>query len=806
MSAPQTPDPAQLQRYRDADVIFVAQDGFSLAPARVRCYSFAKLLCRNGIAAEVLSFVDHLGARFGGGPVAQIPEDEKLRLNLRAYDILSQNPRAVLYVQKAGYHVVACCLAAARNGNPIVFDYDDYDVGSAPYGQLEPWFPSLNPEALLATMARRADACVVSSTRLRDLVARHRPDVHLVHTVADLEVFNTAGRTRPRHRFGDAVNILWCGDVWGALILRDIFFALDAFALVPPAVRARARFHLIGFGRAWPELKERAARRYAGVDGIVFHERIAPERFGEVLAEMDIGVLPYADTMFNACKSPTKMFEYLLTKVAVCSTPVGEVVHCLEDGTSVLLADGLEAYAAALSRLIADDALRNGVADAAYERGVRDFTLQGIGERLTGILRPLLGGRGREPAGPGVGEFLAGALGRTQPISQREVEIALNDLRTVLRAKDPAAVESMRWTAPLMALLDWPGLARAEGVTPQQRDGVKAVAAHRRNAAEIRKALAFAAAPHPAEPPSPSKLAAAEDWESPSWYAWMDRFKESTATFPRFVEGEVGDAAAVNAAERRDLVYNFFKRSRGAWTRVQAAYALDRLGCLGEQRAGAIVAPVPDGLPLFLSRFLGRVDTIDIGDRAAEDAARVARGEIDRWLLLPRLFDPTRVGVHHAGRLGPDVLPHALWDAVVLPDGVVFRCGFGATLEWADARLRVGGVLVVTTEVALTEPAESAAVPAVPARLAASGDFAGCIGRTTGLCVEGPFDVAVSDATLDRVAAADGAAPVHPHFVRRSGGTFLLPAVWALRKRAPTGPGGWAALAEALTAAGMPAV
>lgn len=798
MPDPLLPSPEQRQRYKDADVIFVAQDGFALAPARVRCYSFAKLLRQKGIAAEVLSFVDHLGAKFGGGPVAQLPEEEKIRLNLQAFEILAENPRAVLYVQKAGYHVLACCLAAARHGNRVVFDYDDYDVGTSPYWRLESWFPSLQPDVLLSTMAARADACVVSSTRLLELVGRDRPNTHLVHTVADLEDFNPTRRHLPRRRFGDAVNILWCGDVWGSLVLRDIFFALDAFALVPPEIRSEACFHLIGFGRAWPELKRRVAQRYPDLRNIVFHERIAPERFGEVLSEMDIGVLPYADTMFNACKSPTKMFEYLLAKVAVCATPVGEVIHCLDDGVSVLLADELEGFAANLARLIADRELRTRVVEAAYERGVRDLSLQGIGDRLAGIVRPLMQADAAA-AGPSIESHLAQALGRTQEISPREVAIARGDLKIVLRAGDPATVDPMRWTAPLMALLDWPGLERAEAVTPQQRDRIKATAARSRNALRVRVQSALPLAERPAGPPALSKLAASEDWESPPWFAWLDRHKISCSTFPRYLDDETPDALRVNALDRLDLVYNFYKRSCGAWSRAQTAYALDQLGMLDRGRDAAVIVPHPDGMPMFLSDFVRHVDVVDIGAGAPERAGRAAVGETDRWRLVSRLFDADRVTVHHVGRPAEARLGWGEWDVVVVPDNAVFQHGFAETMAWIDARLRIGGVLVLTMEVLLNDLPTDPRVAGIPARLATPGGLPRHVERMTGFQVEGTFDGSASDATLDRVARTD--APGNPHFVRQTGATLHMPAVWTLRKWAATPASAWAGVAAEIGAA-----
>ena len=382
MSEPSLLDADALDRFAAADVIFVAQDGYRQPSARVRCYNFARALRQQGLRAEVLSFFDHLGATDQCGPLSTIPEEEKLRLNLDAYAILARNPRAVLYVQKVGYHTLAAALAAARGGNPVILDYDDYELDMQPFRRLEPWLPSLRPGELLRTMANRAAACVAASHHLYDILAPLNPNTHLIHTVADQELFNPAGRAAPRRRFGDAVNILYSGDFWGDIPMKDVLFALDAFALVPRRLRARARFHIVGFGRAWEELKDRIRERFPDVPEIALHGFIPPAEFGTVLREMDIGVLPYSANAFNAAKSPTKMFESILAKVAVCATPVGEAVHCLTPDVHGLFASGVEAYADSLARLIADDALRTRLAGAAHALALERYSLQGIAGRL----------------------------------------------------------------------------------------------------------------------------------------------------------------------------------------------------------------------------------------------------------------------------------------------------------------------------------------------------------------------------------------------------------------------------------------
>ncbi|WP_188261143.1 glycosyltransferase [Azospirillum tabaci] len=793
---PVTPplSPEDLARYREAEVIFVAQDGFKLAPARVRCYSFARLLEQRSIRAAVLSFYDHLGAADQGGPVLGIPEDDKLRLNLRAAEILSQNPNAILYVQKTGYHTLSCFLAAARNDNPIILDYDDYDVDNRSFPRLEAWLPNLKPDQLLANTATRAAACVVSSRRIFDLVAPHNPNTHLIHTVADQETFHPRGRSAPRRRFGNAVNILWCGDVWGDLPMKDIFFGVDAFALVPAGVRRNARFHIIGFGKAWEELKRRLRHRYPDMDNLVFHEHIPPSEFGNVLAEMDIGILPYDANPFNTAKSPTKMFEYLLAKVAVCATPVGEAVHCLEHGRTALFGQGLMGFSEQLARLIAEPTLLRSIADAAHELAIAKYSLQGVGNRLVSIVRAAMARRdGTASPDESVEAFVRNALGRTQHIAPRELFLARQDLHGLTKAPDLSTTGGRRWSAPLIAMLGWPRLADAEKIPAERVEALRASASALRVAARLRPEIALPGTARPDGPPKLCKLAAAEDWEDPSWFAWVRRFKTNCSTFYGNGTDVAGPDALPACEMERDAIYSYFKRSRGAWERVQILYGLDRLGLLSGDARFLVLSEHVDGLYLFLTQWSTRVDVLDIGDEAPAMAERVARGGLDLWLLRPRLFDRRRLTVHH-GAVEDGAFDERRWDAVVAPRNVLFNPTFPRVMDWAAPRLTDGGVLAFAGDVRLNAGSDA---PGLSITTALEGLGTPLLDHTGFRMLDG-FDPSLSDATLDRMVETGAADAENPHFIIRTGKTLHMPAVWFARKSGNHPSNDWHRFSESI--------
>ena len=782
-----------VHRLKDADVVLIAQDGYRLAPARVRCFNFAKLLNGQGLRAEPLSFYDHLGASEQGAGTHIMTEAEKIRLNLAALDALSHNARAVLYVQKVGYHVLAASMAAARNGNRLILDYDDYDLENPPLQGLEPFIPSLRPDLLLASFAARCDSCVAASHALHGILRASNPNTHLIHTVADGDVFSHAGRNRPRQRFGDAVNLLWCGDVWGDLVAKDVVFAADAFASLPRRIRAKARLHVIGFGLAWEALKRRLRERHPEMGELVLHEHIPPSQFGDVLNEMDIGLLPYADHPFNRGKSPTKLFEFMIAGVTACATPVGEVVHCLEDGVSVALGSGIAGYSAAMARLIDDGAFRRRLADTAHDLARGHYTLDAAAPRLAAIVRAALD---RGPARPGDSRgdlhgFMTRRLGRRRPISPREVLLTQQDLRSLAGSGDPAFADPRRFSEPLLALLQWPDLGQEEGIAPDRIAALRSAAETGRPSASLRPLLRVLPAPPAAGPvlPSLSKLCAAEDWENDSWFDWAWRFKTNFL-------GGAPDRRPPPGTDAYDVAYSYFKRSRGAWERIQLLHALDRTACLRPDARIAVVSDAPDGFYLVLSTLVGSVLAVDAGPDADATAAVVADGRIDPWLLKPRVFRHDRLTVFHGAMERAPEAP--AFDAVVVVHNTALRhgaAGLESMLRWADGRLAPGGVLAFSAEVAL---AGDRGGPWLATDALGPEGLEAAIGTHTGLRLTGgSFESSMSDATLDRLAITGEPSADNPHLVVRTGPVLHTASVWTLRKAGPTTAAGWKALRSA---------
>jgi radical SAM superfamily enzyme YgiQ (UPF0313 family)/glycosyltransferase involved in cell wall biosynthesis len=376
-------------------VIFICQDGYQLAPARVRCYNFAKELNKHGISTDVLSYYDTLGASHQGSQCNNMDDIEKLELNLKAYEILEKEKDAIFYVQKAGYHFLAPYLVAQKYGNKIIFDYDDYDLQCHPFQNLHQFVTGMRANNLFKDLAATSNACIGASKFLCQMLGQYNQNVHYIVTGVDTDKFDFQ---RDHKAITDFVEILWLGDIWSPTILNSILFCIKNYIQLNQAIITKSRLNLITFGTFAPELENIIKTHYKDYYNtkICFHSQKHPDEIPEILYRTHIGLAPLStdnefEINFNKSKSPTKVFEYMACKVAVLGTKIGELGNIIEDGYDGFLFDNdPREFQEKLSRLIMSDTLRNTFALNAYKKVTEKYSLKAIGQQLITVINSIL--------------------------------------------------------------------------------------------------------------------------------------------------------------------------------------------------------------------------------------------------------------------------------------------------------------------------------------------------------------------------------------------------------------------------------
>jgi len=140
------------------------------------------------------------------------------------------------------------------------------------------------------------------------------------------------------------------------------------------------------------ELLEKNDNLYLKLVGVIetenefsrFEDRI--ERSGfidwrllpELIASVDINLMPLEDTVFHACKSENKWMEAALVKVPTVASYNTELERVIQNGETGYLCRTPEEWKSVLNSLISDRGLRQSIAQSAYNKVSKDYTTANI--------------------------------------------------------------------------------------------------------------------------------------------------------------------------------------------------------------------------------------------------------------------------------------------------------------------------------------------------------------------------------------------------------------------------------------------
>jgi glycosyltransferase involved in cell wall biosynthesis len=221
---------------------------------------------------------------------------------------------------------------------------------------------------------RACEAMVPSRQQLDGTVRSYlldRSRVHFVPNGIDAEAFKpgSKGDARQRLGLGNAPVLLSVGR-----LERDKGFE-TAIAALAHLDDPEARLILVGAG---PErdFLERAARNLGVADRVDFTGSKPRDQVMEYLAAADVFLFP---TERDEAAGIVAL-EAMAAGLPLLTSTVGGGVELVEDGTSGLLLppSAPDAWAAAIHSVLADDALRRRMGEAARERILRSYTIEAM--------------------------------------------------------------------------------------------------------------------------------------------------------------------------------------------------------------------------------------------------------------------------------------------------------------------------------------------------------------------------------------------------------------------------------------------
>ena len=340
------------------------------ASSRIRFLQFLPELAKRGLDVDVHYLLDD-------SYVARLYAEQRVRFSnvFRAYarrlQLMQKRHRYdLIWIEKEVFPWVPIGIEkAVLGGVPYVIDLDDawfhrYDMSRSAIirricgGKIDSLMA--DSAAVIAGNDYLAERAVKSGARC----------VKVIQTVVDLDRYGPVEETPVSGPDEGEVIIGWIGT---PLNVRYLYPLRDAFARV--AADSRIKLAVIG-------AKVPAELAGLPVRSIAWSEATEIEEIGKLA----IGIMPLDDTPWERGKCGFKLLQVMAAGRPVVASPVGVNQQIVRHGTNGFLASTVDEWTAALTRLVADPALRRTLGAEARRTVERSYSVAAVLGDLAALL------------------------------------------------------------------------------------------------------------------------------------------------------------------------------------------------------------------------------------------------------------------------------------------------------------------------------------------------------------------------------------------------------------------------------------
>lgn len=256
-----------------------------------------------------------------------------------------------------------------NSGVPVVLDVDDALFEPDPLGGF--MHHHIRSFRKFEFIAPRCAAVVVGNEYLKSYYSRFSEKVQQIPTCVDyLKFLKVVNSPSPN----GAVRIGWIGTPSNAGHLEIIRKPMERLMR-----KCDVEFRIVGLNEA-PQWDT---------------DRIQVEKWElakelDYFSRFDIGVMPLADTAFTRGKCAFKMIQYMAAGLPVVASPVGANVETLEEGKQGFLADGDDAWEAALEKLVLDAAMRGRMGESGRKRVAEFYSFESQWRKYSDIFLDII--------------------------------------------------------------------------------------------------------------------------------------------------------------------------------------------------------------------------------------------------------------------------------------------------------------------------------------------------------------------------------------------------------------------------------
>jgi glycosyltransferase involved in cell wall biosynthesis len=363
-------------------ILFWSNEGFRVAPTRVRSYGFCREMRKLGADAEVLSFWDHLAGYKGLIPF-RTTLGYRTRLTLRAMMTAVRSKAGIIVFQRPFYEFMSILSLKVMYPLSLTMwlDVDDWIFDEPLTGA----GTNITFRNMLAVYAPVSQGCIVSSLRLQQEMKKYFTKVEVIPTFPDPTLFHDNNKADSE---SGSVTFSWIGTLFMEQVKWDVLFLVEALESLQDS---RIVFQILGDGRYMTEVSEKA-QDIAQHIKVSFLGWVEPEAVPEYVRDVDVGLYCLrTQNDFCASKSPTKLFEYMACGKPTVSTNFGEATRFIEHGVTGFIASTKEDFAYCCSILLNDAQLRKTMGRNARNKIESEYNLSTAASELNRILGVRLG-------------------------------------------------------------------------------------------------------------------------------------------------------------------------------------------------------------------------------------------------------------------------------------------------------------------------------------------------------------------------------------------------------------------------------
>jgi hypothetical protein len=344
---------------------------------RFRLEQWAPLLGREGIELEFSPFFDAQAMRYLHAPGGLWRKIRAVMAGLRTRrrDLGRARGFDAVVIHRTAWLVAPTSLelAFARQGVPVVFDFDDavYLPHGSGANRLFDW---LKFPAKISALCRSSRAVTAGSAYLGAWAERHSGHVSVVPTSIDLDRYTLAHAREP----GARLVVGWTG---------------SATSLTHLEASAPMLQRLLAVRDVELRVVSNRAPRIPGVSAV--WRQWAPETEVEEIRAFDVGIKPLPDDEWSRGKCPMKELQYMALGIPVVCSAVGGSREAVRHEETGYLVASEEDWVTALSRLADSPALRRRMGQAGRRVVEARYCTANAAARFAEALRTAVGTAGR---------------------------------------------------------------------------------------------------------------------------------------------------------------------------------------------------------------------------------------------------------------------------------------------------------------------------------------------------------------------------------------------------------------------------